>query len=355
MNNTYALLVKTGESELRALQNLSSTKGILPIIELTRGRISKKDEIGDVNKKIDKISSCFKDMEIILDLTAEKSLSNTQIENLYKSDDGYSNWIEFLHNIKKTTVFKKIIPTIMLNVDDDDFENNLNLQLKNLTSSFKTIAYRCNIEDDGYADDLEIISKYVNNIDHLYFIIDNSYIRLSEYNNCRDKSLDIINNILKITQISPKTKIIITSTSFPDKKGEDYDIINLTEINLYNQIKEESGMDLIYGDYGSINPIRNDTVVMARGWRPRIDVPLEGEIYYYRRRKTSAGYSKTYSLVAEEVIEDKQFPKKLKGNWGINQIINAADGASPGSSPSFWISVRVNIHIEQQQRRLGLL
>ncbi|MDR0431429.1 MAG: beta family protein, partial [Tannerellaceae bacterium] len=34
-------------------------------------------------------------------------------------------------------------------------------------------------------------------------------------------------------------------------------------------------------------------------------------------------------------------------------IKNASDGASPGSSPSFWISVRMNIHIEQQLKRLS--
>lgn len=355
MNNTYALLVKTGESELRGLSNLSSTKGLLPIIELTRGRKSKKDSIGDVKKKIDKVADCFKDIEIILDLTADKSLSNEQIDNLYNADSGYSNWIKFLQNLKEEKKFRKITPTIILNVDDGDFEENLEIQLEQLVSSFQTIAYRCDIEDDGYIDDLKIISKYIDNIDHLYFIIDNSHIRPSEYNNCKNKSLKIISNILRDSRVAHKTKIIITSTSFPDKKENDNDVINLIEIDLYDQIKKESNTNLIYGDYGSINPIRNDTVIMASGWRPRIDVPLERKIYYYRKRKTPAGYSRTYSLVAQEVIKDKDFPNKLKDNWGISQIINAADGASPGSSLSFWISVRLNIHIEQQQRRLGLL
>lgn len=355
MNNTYALLVKTGESELRGLSNLSSTKGLLPIIELTRGRKTKKDSIGDINKKIDKAADCFRDIKVIMDLTAEKSLSNEQIDKLYNADSGYSNWINFLLKLKKEKTFKEIIPTIILNVDDDDFEENLKLQLKELVSSFQTIAYRCDIQDDGYIDDLKIMSEYIDKIDCLYFIIDNSHIRPSEYNNCKNKSIEIISNISRDSRVAHKTQIIITSTSFPDKKENDNDIINLIEIDLYDQIKVESKIDLIYGDYGSINPIRNDTVIMGNGWRPRIDVPLERKIYYYRKRKIPTGYSKTYSLVAEDVINDKNFPNKLKDNWGINQIINAADGASPGSSPSFWISVRLNIHIEQQQRRLGLL
>lgn len=40
MNKKYALIVKTGESELKAVQYLSANtlSSILPIIELTRGR-----------------------------------------------------------------------------------------------------------------------------------------------------------------------------------------------------------------------------------------------------------------------------------------------------------------------------
>jgi len=52
-------------------------------------------------------------------------------------------------------------------------------------------------------------------------------------------------------------------------------------------------------------------------------------------------------------VSDNRFPLSLNKNWGINQIKNASDGASPGSSPSFWISVRMNIHIEQQLMRLS--
>ena len=33
--------------------------------------------------------------------------------------------------------------------------------------------------------------------------------------------------------------------------------------------------NVIYGDYASINPTRNDTITMARGWIPRIDVAFQ--------------------------------------------------------------------------------
>ena len=110
---------------------------------------------------------------------------------------------------------------------------------------------------------------------------------------------------------------------------------------------------IVYGDYGSINPIRNDNIVMARGWIPRIDVPTQREIFYKRERRGENNYSNTYSRVARKIVRDSRFPKNFSYNWGIEQINNCAKGASPGSNPSFWISVRMNIHIQQQIERLN--
>lgn len=79
MKNKYGLLFKTGDSEIRALRNFSNKKGIFPIIELTRGRKTKKDTIGDIQKRIDQLAECFGNMDIILDLTTEPALSSTQM------------------------------------------------------------------------------------------------------------------------------------------------------------------------------------------------------------------------------------------------------------------------------------
>lgn len=352
MKNRYGLLFKTGESEIRALKNFPNKKGIFPIIELTRGRKTKKDTIGDIQKRIDQLSECFGNMDVILDLTTEPALSSTQIDMLYMPDNGYENWINFLSNIERQGVFKHIYPSILLNVDDDNFEENLQRQVESILYEYNGISYRCNIEDEGYAEDLDIISKLVTVDKEFFFIVDCSYIRESELSTCKEQAVKIIKDVYaKI----PHTKIILTSTSFPDKIGkEDFATLPLTEITLYNEVSRTiSEANIMYSDYGSINPIRNDNIIMANGWRPRIDVPLINGIYYYRRKKVPKGYAVTYSLVAVDATNDKRFPTELK-NWGINQIMNAADGASPGSSPSFWISVRMNIYIEQQLKRLSL-
>lgn len=352
MKNKYGLLFKTGESEIRALRNFSNKKGIFPIIELTRGRKTKKDTIGDIQKRIDQLSECFGNMDIILDLTTEPALSSTQIDMLYIPDNGYENWINFLISIKEKSIFKDIYPSILLNVDDNDFEDNLEKQVTSILKNFSGISYRCNIEDEGYSDDINTVSELISSDKSFFFIIDCSYIRESELFSCKEQTLRIIR---EVHNKIPHANFILASTSFPDKIGEDDSAtLPLTEIRLYREVSTaRPDISIMYSDYGSINPVRNDNVIMANGWRPRIDVPLETEIFYYRRRKIPKGYAATYSLVAGDAVKDRRFPSAIK-NWGIEQITIAADGASPGSSPSFWISVRMNIYIEQQLKRLAL-
>lgn len=350
--NKYALLLKTGESELRAIQHFPHKSGLLPIVELTRGRTSKNDKIGFISKKIDKICDYFNGLDVILDLTSEPALSNSEIDLLYQPINGYENWTKFLSSLKEKNQLENIYPTLILSVDDPYFNKNLGLQVKKISSMFKGFAYRCNIEDEGYIEDLNIIQRNVEKVSHFFFIIDCSFIRLSEVKNCMEKAKKII---AEISPLFSNMQIIMISTSFPDKIGdEDHAFLKLLELDLYNDVSRAFPyLDLIYGDYGSINPIRNDNIIMANGWRPRIDTPLQNEIFYYRRRKNLT-YSRTYSSVAKDSICDEKFPYEAKDNWGITQILNAADGASPGSSPSFWISVRMNVHIEQQLRRLNL-
>ena len=114
--------------------------------------------------------------------------------------------------------------------------------------------------------------------------------------------------------------------------------------------------DVIYGDYGTVNPQRNDKIVMANGWLPKIDVALKTLVYYQRRRRPKGvtAYSSTYEKVAQLVTADSRFPLSQTDIWGIRQIVDCSLGVVPSSQPSFWISVRMNTHICQQVLRLGL-
>lgn len=360
-NKPYVLVLKTGDAELKALENLNiDKKNVFPVIELTRGRKSKIDKEGLLSKRLDKIKTFFKNQNICLDLTTSDRLTNNEINKLYSFENGYENWIDFLKSLKNGKYFNNISPVILVNTNDKDLKFNLKSQVDALLKIFDSIVYRNSLSDDACYNDIELIKdSIVSNKKKFYFILDCEYISPGAWESFAKKA---IVRIRKINEIIKDTNFIIVSTSFPNNVSEigdeHEDTIELNEIDLYDKVcSEHSSLNIYYGDYGSINPIRNDDIIMSRGWVPRIDVALKDQIFYVRekRKNHDNDYSSTYNAVAEEIITDFRFPKTLSSNWGIKQILNCADGNSPGSRPSFWISVRMNMHIEQQIRRLGFI
>lgn len=371
MNKQYAVVIKTGDAEIRAIENLpkETISKILPIIELTRGRkiIERSDKERDANKRLgtelypldkrlEKVTSIFSGQTICLDLTADISLSNKKIDELYTPDNGYENWIKFLVDLKQEGHFEEIIPCIVINVEDDNFEENLKSQVRVLTNHFKNIVYRNTLSDDNCYDDMDIIKSEIKEGTNLIFMVDCGYIVPASHTVFLEK---VKHRVKKLHEtLSPNTKYIICGTSFPKQVsdiGNDYtDTFKLIEKQLFENLCANCDSNLIYADYGTINPIRNDEIIMARGWIPRIDVPTTNDIYYYRirRPKGTTQYKNTYIEVAKLCKKDSRFPHSLKTNWGVLEIIRCADGKPSSSSPSFWISARMNIHIQQQTNLL---
>jgi hypothetical protein len=257
--------------------------------------------------------------------------------------------------MKEENIFKEIVPTILLNTEDANFNDNLLLQVQKLKQNFTSILYRNSILDENCYDDFELLKNELHDT-KLYIMIDCEYTPQASHKSFADKSIARINNIKSIlTDI--EVHFIVSSTSFPKNVSDlgdvDSDTFSISEIQIHNSICSQIP-NVIYGDYASINPIRNDTVTMARGWIPRIDVALQDSIYYYKKRRPQgiSAYASTYTQVAQTVVKDSRFPKDLKTNWGIQQINTCANGGAPSSTPRFWISVRMNIHLEQQVKRL---
>lgn len=358
MDSKYWTIVKTGEAEIRALENIPKEvlSKTLPLIEITRGRkITKgKTEMYPFEKRLSKLKEIYHGQTVAIDVTSEESLSSPEVDYLYMPESGYKNWIDFLLQLKDENIFTEIIPTILFNFDDIDFERNIVQQIHSLKSNFKTILYRSSIADENCYEDIEFIGKEIDD-NNLKIIIDCGYVPQASYKNVSNKCIARISNIKKM--VASKYEYIIASTSFPNNVSDlgdsDSDTFSISEINMYNEILSTHN-DVIYADYASINPIRNDTIRMARGWIPRIDVPLKDVIYYYKKRRPKGirAYASTYTQVARLARSDYRFPHNLSENWGIAQILSCAEGGAPSASPSFWISVRMNIHITQQVQRI---
>lgn len=357
MDKKYTIVVKTGEAEIRAIENTEKALllQLFPIIEITRGRKITKDGIEKYpfDKRLTKLKKIFEGQVVCFDLTSDESLSSDEINFLYDPTNGYENWVNFMIGLKDECVFKEIIPTLILNMDDDNFDDNIILQIKKLKSNFESVLYRNTISDENCYDDFELLREEVRDIG-FYILLDCGYSPQASFNNVGKKSIARINNIKSILGDSPT--YIICSNSFPNNVSEigneDKDTFGIAEIDIYDLLSKDI-TGVIYGDYASINPRRNDTITMARGWIPRIDVPLCRTIYYYKKRRPKGvtSYASTYTNVAQLVRLDPRFPAKLDC-WGIQQIISCSEGGAPSASPSFWISVRMNIHIVQQLKRI---
>lgn len=146
MDNKYWIIIKTGEAEIRALENVPKDilSNTLPLIEITRGRKVTKNKIETYpfDKRLSKLKDIYKGQTIAIDVTSEESLSSPEVDYLYSPDSGYKNWVNFLIQLKNENVFERIIPTVLFNFEDDNFEENITKQIQELASNFKTILYR---------------------------------------------------------------------------------------------------------------------------------------------------------------------------------------------------------------------
>ena len=107
-DNKYWIIIKTGEAEIRALENvpkdiLSKT---IPLIEITRGRKVTKNNIETYpfDKRIAKLKEIYKGNTIAIDVTSEEALSSSEVDSLYSPDFGYKNWIDFLLQLKDENI-----------------------------------------------------------------------------------------------------------------------------------------------------------------------------------------------------------------------------------------------------------
>lgn len=361
----YFPIIKTGEAEIRTISKLTSSmlEDMMPIIELTRGRQKtmtegeKKIISYPFENRLAKVKEHLEGRIVFMDLTTDEGLLSSEVYHLYEPTNGYENWCRFINNNVGTKGFGKIIPAILFNWDDNDFNNNFKKQIETLGSICGEVMYRSPIQTKDCYDELSCILEYLPDNCDLWIILDCGYLQDSvvnlAYNRCKKRIQNIKNKILK----GRKAHFIVAATSYPERAydyGEGNPIlITNAEVKLHMALLADFP-DLYYGDYAGTNPIRKDMVIMARGWIPKIEISLvdKTKVYWRRRPKGTTEYKRTYVMVAEDVVKDSEFPNYLSGEWGIDEILRCANGDVSSSAPSFWISVRMYNHMNQQLMRL---
>lgn len=361
----YIPIIKTGEAEIRAMSKLTQTmlKDMMPIIELTRGRQKTRTE-GEkkivsypFENRISKVKEYLNGQTVFLDLTTDESLLSNEVFRLYNPQDGYANWRHFINSNIGEDGFASVIPAILFNWEDPDFESNFRMQLKFMGNEYGEVMYRSSIQTKDCYDELPFILKYLHQDCGLWIVLDGGYLQDSAVTLAYDRCKKRIQNIRSRILGERSAHFVVVATSYPER-AQDYGdgnpiLISNAEVMLH-EILHKDFPDLYYGDYAGTNPIRKDMVVMARGWIPKIEIPLtyKTKVYWRRRPKGTTEYKRTYVMVAEDVVRDPEFPTDLRGEWGIDEILRCAGGDVPSSAPSFWISVRMYNHMNQQLMRL---
>lgn len=361
----YIPIIKTGEAEIKAVEQLTTEMldQITPIIELTRGR-QKTLKMGDdkivtfpFDKRFARVKEVFKGRTIFLDLTSDDGLLSNEVYELYSFENGYKKWCDFVKDNTGEKKFGKVIPSVLFNWSDNEFENNFSQQVNTLADNCGALMYRSSIQTKDCYDELPIILNYLPKECELWIVLDGGYLQDSvvelAYNRCKKRIQNIKEKILG----DKKAQFVIAATSYPERVldyGNDNPIVFYhSEVKIHRKLKTDFP-EIAYGDYAGTNPIRKDLIVMARGWIPRIDIPLKDKtkVYWKRRPQGVTEYKGTYISVSMDVVADPEF-SLLQGNtWGVGEILSCADGSVPSCAPAFWISVRMFNHIHEQLIRL---
>jgi hypothetical protein len=348
----YIPITKVSVAEMRGIETLSDDVKdmITPVFELARSRRTKREPEGNIFQSLEKIKEVYSTRQFILDLTSDPNSRNKQIEDLQNNFKGYINWINFLVLIKED--FPKIIPVMQISdigvKSQEDFYNRIKRQAELLNKNFETVVYRFPLEYTDFSKDLDVICQEISG-EKIFCVIDAGFITQEKSGIYSPKAIEVVTELERFSL----KKIGLAATSFHKNPtefgGEKYGEFLLEECLFYEKVDDAVKSELVYGDYATINPMR---VLQAggRGWVPRIDMPTEKLIFYYRSRKREleTGYAPAYTRVAKMICRDQRYSavkNRIGDCWGLEQIGLSAEGYPQGLSPSFWISARMNIHI----------
>lgn len=345
MNSNYYPLLKTSISELRALKSVYSKdfSYITPIFELTKSRKSKKNQGCDVYKKVDELSTIMGNKSFILDLTNEESLTNDQIESFFDDDNAFYNWTDFIQRIVEEKNVS-VIPTVLAYEDTDI--DTLRIQAKRLNDYCEKICIRLSV--DLVSEEItENLIQLASEMENVVVIVDLALTRQPEYELKLKDASDLIQDIICVDD---SLDIILVTSSFPSsvvqevpKKEKMSSEIRMYSQDIFNELLKVDA-ELIYGDYGCIHPYRGESKPII--WVPRVDFPYQNKLLFERCSRDDGGYE----ICAERIRSTQEYGINYIDSWGCNEIDSASVGVVNGKSPSYWISVRANIHMTRMAR-----
>ena len=338
----YIPVVRTRDAELKGLSHLKREvlAELLPVVEFTQSRRSSKNASGSVYKCVEKISEILQGGPYIADLTSLINQTNQEISELLRPDNNFDNWVRFV----EANLPKPCIPTVHLTLPFD--EAAFREQLGRLLAANDLVAIRLPTSYSEYRAVLDLVSESDDVARRAILLFDAGYVEPQVTNAALAKLKEMfevartLNVINRASLVSSFPSSVLAKNYGGDENGR----FALSEVEISRQLNSNVGRNITHGDYASIHPLNFTGTVT--NWVPRVDVPLDEELYYYRYRRDNGGYVKA----AKRALTDPSY--KDMNCWGCENIKEAASGDPQGRSPAHWIAVRLNIHISRQVQRL---
>lgn len=338
---SYVPVIRTRDAELKGFREIDPKRldRLIPVIELTRSRRSKSNPTAAVSFSVEKVREILADRYFIADLTSLDSQTTPEIEEMLDESGGFANWVAYVQKV----LGSHAIPVAHLT---DPFDSEIfDTQLKALGSTQEAVAIRIPTSFLEIEELMETAQRAMGDLGRVAVLVDAGFVPPSTTAGARGAVLNICK---EVASYNPAV-IVPTSSSFPssvvapgygeDRVGE----FPLCEVDISAAVERALPfMRVLHGDYSCIHPLDFEGTVTA--WVPRVDVPLESSLFYYRYRRPVGGYV----AAAQAALRDHRYVSL--DCWGDENIKMAAAGEPLGKSPAHWIGARLNFHISRQVR-----
>lgn len=362
----YYPQLKTTTAELKALTNLHHRdhNNLVPILQITKPRITKSDPIDSLDRHIDKaMKSVGRNRTVIIGVTNDETFQDANLNQyILDSSKGYTAWRTRLKIMKNRYTSNTIVPCVV-GKPNADILGEYRLQIDELSKEFGCVAVRIPASlDDDFQDFAKVttllgLTKLSNNS---LILFDFEYVNPSNiqlFKSCLEK----LKNAISDVQLNNKCIPLFSScpSGFPMKERKSL-IINDIDMIEYQILKsiDASGV-FSYGDYGYVHPTRLE----AGGfWYPRIDYPSQKDnrCFYSRyfnkqtnsvngklQIRTTTTNEEAYIELSQGTIQSNFYKNDRVESWGRKQLqLNTEKSPITGKSPQHYISIRANIHLE---------
>lgn len=334
-------ILRTREAELKGFEELASgvRDKVLPVFELTKSRRSKSNPGGAIDRCFDRLNAALDGRPFIVDVTTMNSLSSVETDALLSPDRHFQAWQRFVSENFGSNC------TPVVHLTDPLTPDGVRSQCSTLLKISGRVALRL---PPGYGDAqalLDVLATELNGPEQLVLIVDCGFVNASTLVSAKlgsEHTLRIFADLSSVSAVAASS--FPSSVVLPNYGGDEYGKFKLLEVQLSRHLKGLADLSsTLHGDYGSIHP--NDFPGIVTNWVPRVDVPLDDELFYYRYRRDDGGYVRA----AKGALADKDYVGL--NCWGDLNVQKAAAGTPLGRSPAHWIAARVNFHISRQVMR----